>query len=114
MTEHQHPQPVPTAVTAPPPDLPAPTAATPARAGTSPGDGRARRWLAGAVLVTVGLVAGGGATYAFTSAPAATVTGSGQDSELGDGTFPGTRPVGPPPGTGSAGGAGGTPEDQPA
>src|SRR3954466_3116306 len=36
---------------------------------------RARRWLAGAMLVSVGLVAGSGATYAFTSSPTSTTPG---------------------------------------
>ena len=37
--------------------------------------GQARRWLAGAMLVTVGLAAGGGATWALTSSAAGDVPG---------------------------------------
>ena len=37
--------------------------------------GRTRRWLAGAMLVTVGLAAGGGATWALTSSAAGDVPG---------------------------------------
>ncbi len=37
---------------------------------------RTRRWLAGAMLVTVGLVAGSGATYAFTSSPTGDAPGA--------------------------------------
>ena len=52
MSDEQAPQPDPTAPT---------TTSAPAAAS-----GRTRRWLAGATLVTVGLVAGR-ASYAFTS-----------------------------------------------
>jgi hypothetical protein len=35
--------------------------------GTTPTSWRTRRWLVGGMLVAVGLTAGGGTTYAFTS-----------------------------------------------
>src|SRR4051812_47879501 len=46
------------------------------RQAEQPTSVRARRWLAGAMLVTVGLVAGSGATYAFTSSPTSTTPGT--------------------------------------
>ena len=48
------------------PDQTGPTAEVPTP-GTTPSHWRSRRWLAGATLVTVGLAAGGGVTYAFTA-----------------------------------------------
>jgi hypothetical protein len=86
MTEQQTPYPSEEQHAAAPP-LPAPTGTT-----VEPTSGKARRWLAGAMLVTVGLVAGGGATYAFTSNPTSDVPGT--TSGYGPGGFAG----GPPPG----------------
>jgi hypothetical protein len=83
MTEQQPPYPAEDQPTAP-------------VAGTAvaeePTSSNARRWLAGAMLVTVGLVAGSGATYAFTSNPTSSVPGT--TSGYGRGGFAG----GPPPG----------------
>jgi len=61
----------------------------------APTPGKARRWLAGAMLVTVGLVAGSGTTYAFTSNP--TSNAPGTTSGYGRGGF-GGGPMGGPPG----------------
>ena len=90
MTEHPSPYPVPTQ----PAPASAPPAATDATGTTA--TGRTRRWLAGAMLVTVGLVAGGGTTYAFTSNPTSdlpgTVSGYGRGAgpmgNPGDGSGP--------------------------
>ena len=74
-----------------------PTAVTnaPTASGTRAGTpGRARRWLVGATLVTVGLVAGSGATYAVT-APG--------NSGLPDAVAGYTAPAGNPRGGGPLG-----------
>jgi hypothetical protein len=76
MTDEQSPYPVPTQpapATAVPVTEPGATAAATAPAA---GTGKAKRWLAGAMLVTVGLVTGGGATYALTSTPTSEVPGT--------------------------------------
>ena len=89
------------------PPTPAPLPAT--GEGTGPGQatassltpdgggrgGGARRWLAGAMLVTVGVVAGGGAAHAFT---ASHITDVPVDVTVaGDGRGPGHRPFDGPP-----------------
>ena len=73
MTEQPSPYPVPTqpAPSSAPPAAPAAVATT-----ETPAPGRTKRWLAGAMLVTVGLVAGSGTTYAFTSNPTSELPGS--------------------------------------
>ena len=95
MTEQQHPHPAE--------DAPATTATPPAgtlttltedeRTDVGSSSSKARRWLAGAMLVTVGLVAGGGTTYAFTTNPSSdlpsTVAGYARAGHGG--------PVGAPP-----------------
>ena len=94
MTEQQHPHPAE--------DAPATTATPPAGTLTTltedertdvGSSSKARRWLAGAMLVTVGLVAGGGTTYAFTTNPSSdlpsTVAGYARAGHGG--------PVGAPP-----------------
>jgi hypothetical protein len=90
MTEQQTPCPSEDQHAAAPP-LPATTGPT-----VEPTSGKARRWLAGAMLVTVGLVAGSGATYAFTSNPTSNVPGT--TSGYGRGGFGGGPAGGPPPG----------------
>src|SRR3954447_10640954 len=90
MTEQQHAYPSegePVAASAPP------QITGTAEPSTS---GRARRWLAGAMLVTVGLVAGSGATYAFTSSP--TNGTPGTTAGYGRGGFGGGPRGGLPPG----------------
>jgi hypothetical protein len=90
-----------------------PVAASTATETTGPAEQptsvRARRWLAGAMLVTVGLVAGSGATYAFTSSPTSTTPGTtmgyGHD-RFGAGPRGALPPAGP--GEGEA-----SPPDQP-
>lgn len=79
MTEQQNPYPSedqPVASSTPPPPGSTATGTT-GTAEKDPTPGRGRRWLAGAMLVTVGLVAGSGATYAFTNDPTGTGTGTG-------------------------------------
>lgn len=78
---------------------PEPEATPTAEREKSPTAWRARRWLVGATLVTVGLAAGGGATYAFT----ATNNDGARNgtSVLGYGPpagAPSGRPAGAPPG----------------
>jgi hypothetical protein len=90
MTEQQTPYPSEEQHAAAPP-LPATTGTT-----VEPTSGKARRWLAGAMLVTVGLVAGSGATYAFTSTPTSNVPGT--TSGYGRGGFGGGPAGDPPPG----------------
>ncbi|GAA1852165.1 hypothetical protein ACFFOM_11550 [Microlunatus capsulatus] len=102
-----HPLPVPTRALE---QGPAPAAAAAAEPTTTP-PGRARRWLAGTVLVTVGLVAGAGATYAFTDRPAATWTDPGPGSAGVDRR--GTDPAGPPPGPADPAGPGTTTDGEP-
>jgi hypothetical protein len=70
MTEQQTPYPSED----PHPTPSAPQATT--EAAEEATSGKARRWLAGAMLVTVGLVAGSGTTYAFTSNPTSNVPGT--------------------------------------
>ncbi len=68
----------------------------------SPTAWRSRRWLAGATLVTLGLAAGGGATYAFTATNndgSRIRTSAGYGAPTGG---PDGLPTGAPPG-GSAG-----------
>ncbi|SDR74139.1 hypothetical protein SAMN04488543_0284 [Friedmanniella luteola] len=108
MTEQQSPHPVPTQPTTQPVRPAGAAAATEDRA-TPPGGGtKARRWLAGAMLVTVGLVAGSGATYAFTSDPATTGTGQNQGRGMRGYGFPGGGPMGTAPGSGDQGTVPGT------
>ncbi|WP_375426607.1 hypothetical protein [uncultured Friedmanniella sp.] len=57
MTDNQAPQ----------PEQGAPGAQSATEPEKTPTHWRTRRWLAGATLVTVGLAAGGGVTYAFTA-----------------------------------------------
>jgi hypothetical protein len=96
MTERQTPYPSEERHAAAPP-LPATTGmtGTTGTTGTTvePTSGKARHWLAGAMLVTVGLVAGSGATYAFTSTPTSNVPGT--TSGYGRGGF-GGGPAGDP------------------
>jgi len=63
MTEQQHPYPAEDQLVV--------ASAGPATTETTeqPGFFRAKRWLAGAMLVTVGVAAGGGAAYALTTTP---------------------------------------------
>lgn len=107
MSDEQIPQPEPTE----------PAAESPA--ATTAMRGRTRRWLAGATLVTVGLVAGSGATYAFT---ATNSDGGGTGAMAGYGAPAGGRgggPMGAPPGgtdgtqSGTDGTQGSTTDTQP-
>jgi hypothetical protein len=108
MTEEQHPDPVLTQPTTPDPE-----AATPPTIPAATGEpAKARRWLAGAMLVTVGLVAGSGGTYAFTSEPDSTRTGTGGQGLRGDGFPGGGMGGGTPPGATDDSGTS-TTDDQP-
>ena len=91
MTEQQTPYPFQDPRTA---ERPLPTTTE----TVEPTPGKTRRWLAGAMLVTVGLVAGSGATYAFTSNPTSDVPGT--TSGYGGGGFGGPPPGGAGPGNG--------------
>lgn len=104
MTDEQTAQPDPTAPTTEPTTDPRTQAKTP-----SPW--RTRRWLVGGTLVAIGLAAGGGTTYAFTSM---------NNDGVGNGTSviagapagaPSGRPTGAPPG--GAAGPGSTADSQP-
>jgi hypothetical protein len=86
----------------PTPTPPAPQPATPTAADASVNHpGKTRTWLVGAVLVTAGVVAGSGATYALT---AQATPAQGQFSNSGGvkggygrtGGGPGGGPGGPP------------------
>lgn len=97
MSHEQNPYPVPTQ----PASAGAVSVAAPETAAETPAPapGKAKRWLAGAMLVTVGLVAGSGATYAVTAHPTSEVPGYGYGRD-GYG--------GPPPGSGGSDGDGTT------
>ena len=107
MTEQQHPHPTEdapatTAAPATPSDETPTTLTEDEPTDATASSSRAKRWLAGAMLVTVGLVAGGGTTYAFTANPTgdvpSTVAGYGRGGpggappgDFGDGTLPGPQ-----------------------